>query len=86
MLLVLNCIKHASIAMIVLTSFFGILHYELTIFRGMSIIASDIYSILTAIAVSNTYDIQIDVDTAEFFMLTLVLLALLLKLKKEKGK
>ncbi len=84
LLLVFNCIKHASIAMIVLTSFFGILNYELTIFRGMSIIASDIYSILTAVSVANTYDMQIDVDTAEFFMLTLVLLALLLKLKKEK--
>ncbi|MCD8021099.1 MAG: LTA synthase family protein [Clostridiales bacterium] len=82
LLLICNSIRGASIAMIIVTAFFGILNYELTLFRGMSIIASDIYSILTAVSVANTYRIQIDVDTAEYFMLALVLVALLLKLER----
>ena len=84
LLLIFNSIRNASIGMILLTAGFGIMNYELTLFRGMSFIASDIYSFLTAVSVANTYRIQIDVDTAEFFMLMLVLVALLLKLKKEK--
>lgn len=40
--------------------------------------------IVTAVSVANTYQLQVDVDTAEFFMMTLVLVALLLKLDKEK--
>lgn len=84
LLLIFNSIRGASIAMMFLTAFFGIMNYELTLFRSMSFIASDIYSFLTAISVANTYRIQIDVDTAEFFMLALVIIALLLKLKKFK--
>ncbi|MBR0409736.1 MAG: LTA synthase family protein [Eubacterium sp.] len=83
LLVVVNSIRNASILMVLLTSFFGIMNYELTLFRGMSFIASDIYSFLTALSVSNTYRIQIDVDTAEFFMLTLVLCALLFKLESD---
>lgn len=82
LLLLFNSIRGASVAMIIATAFFGIMNYELTLFRGMSFIASDIYSFLTAISVANTYQIQIDVDTAEFFMLALVFIALLLKLKR----
>lgn len=84
LLLLVNSIRNASILMVVITSFFGIMNYELTLFRGMSFIASDIYSVITALSVSNTYRIQIDVDTAEFFMLTLVLCALLFKLKSDR--
>lgn len=84
LLLICNSIRGASISMMVVTTFFGIMNYELTIFRSMSFIASDIYSFLTAISVANTYRIQIDVDTAEFFMLALVIIALLLKLDKFK--
>ncbi|MDO5145483.1 MAG: LTA synthase family protein [Eubacteriales bacterium] len=81
LLLVFNGIRSASVAMLFLTAFFGIMNYELTLFRGMSFIASDIYSFLTAISVANTYQMQVDVDTAEFFMLALVIVALLLKLR-----
>ena len=84
LLLICNSIRGASISMMVVTAFFGIMNYELTIFRSMSFIASDIYSFLTAISVANTYRIQIDVDTAEFFMLALVIIALLFKLDKFK--
>ncbi len=84
LLLIFNSIRGASIAMIIVTAFFGIMNYELTVFRSMSFIASDIYSLLTAVSVANTYRIEIDVDTAEFFMLALVLIALLFKLKKFK--
>ena len=70
--------------MIIVTAVFGIFNYELTLFRSMSFIASDIYSFVTAVSVANTYQLQVDVDTAEFFMMTLVLVALLLKLDKEK--
>lgn len=83
-LLLFNSIRNASVVMIIVTAFFGIMNYELTLFRGMSFIASDIYSFVTAMSVANTYRIQVDVDTAEFFMLALVLAALLLKLKKDK--
>lgn len=84
LLLICNSIRGASISMMVITAFFGIMNYELTVFRSMSFIASDIYSFLTAISVANTYRIQIDVDTAEFFMLALVIIALLFKLDKFK--
>lgn len=84
LLLIFNSVRGASVAMIVATAFFGILNYELTVFRSMSFIASDIYSFLTALSVANTYQVEIDVDTAEFFMLALVLVALLFKLKKFK--
>ena len=70
--------------MIIVTAVFGIFNYELTLFRSMSFIASDIYSFVTAVSVANTYQLQVDVDTAEFFMMALVLVALLLKLDKEK--
>ena len=70
--------------MIIVTAVFGILNYELTLFRSMSFIASDIYSFVTAVSVANTYQLQVDVDTAEFFMMALVLVALLLKLDKVK--
>lgn len=83
-LLIFNSIRGASICMIVVTAVFGIFNYELTLFRSMSFIASDIYSFVTAVSVANTYQVQIDVDTAEFFMLALVLVALLLKLDKVK--
>lgn len=84
LLLICNSLRGASISMIVVTAFFGIMNYELTLFRSMSFIASDIYSFLTAISVANTYRIQIDVDTAEFLMLALVIIALLFKLDKFK--
>lgn len=84
LLLICNSIRGASIAMILVTAFFGIMNYELTVFRSMSFIASDIYSFLTAVSVANTYRIEIDVDTAEFFMLALVIIALLFKLKRFK--
>lgn len=84
LLLICNSIRGASIAMIFVTAFFGIMNYELTVFRSMSFIASDIYSFLTAVSVANTYRIEIDVDTAEFFMLALVIIALLFKLKRFK--
>lgn len=84
LLLLVNSIRNASILMILITVFFGIMNYELTLFRGMSFIASDIYSFLTALSVSNTYRIQIDVDTAEFFMIALVICALLFKLKSDR--
>ena len=83
-LLLFNSIRGASICMIIVTAVFGIFNYELTLFRSMSFIASDIYSFVTAVSVANTYQLQVDVDTAEFFMMTLVLVALLLKLDKEK--
>ena len=83
-LLIFNSIRGASICMIIVTAVFGIFNYELTLFRSMSFIASDIYSFVTAVSVANTYQVQIDVDTAEFFMLALVLVALLLKLDKVK--
>lgn len=84
LLLLVNSLRNASILMVGVTAVFGIVNYELTLFRGMSFIASDIYSFMTAISVANTYQVQIDVDTAEFGMLALVLIALLFKLKKEK--
>lgn len=83
-LLVFNSIRGASICMIVVTAVFGIFNYELTLFRSMSFIASDIYSFVTAVSVANTYQVQIDVDTAEYFLMALVLVALLLKLDKVK--
>ncbi|MFR8999773.1 MAG: LTA synthase family protein [Anaerobutyricum soehngenii] len=83
-LLLFNSIRGASICMIIVTAVFGIFNYELTLFRSMSFIASDIYSFVTAVSVANTYQLQVDVDTAEFFMMALVLVALLLKLDKEK--
>ena len=83
-LLIFNSIRGASICMVVVTAVFGIFNYELTLFRSMSFIASDIYSFVTAVSVANTYQVQIDVDTAEFFMMALVLVALLLKLDKVK--
>lgn len=52
--------------MIIVTAVFGIFNYELTLFRSMSFIASDIYSFVTAVSVANTYQLQVDVDTAEF--------------------
>ena len=84
LLLVCNSVRGASIAMIIATTFFGIMNYELTVFRSMSFIASDIFSLLTAVSVANTYTPDIDVDTAEFFLLSLVLTALLFKLRKRK--
>ena len=84
LLLLANSIRNASIWMVLVTAFFGIMNYELTIFRGMSFIASDIYSFITALSVSNTYRFYIDVDTAEFFMIALVLCALLFKLKSTR--
>lgn len=83
-LLIFNSIRGASICMIVVTAVFGIFNYELTLFRSMSFIASDIYSFVTAVSVANTYQVQIDVDTAEYFLMALVLVALLLKLDKVK--
>ena len=84
LLLIFNNVRGASIAMIIATTFFGIMNYELTVFRSMSFIASDIFSLLTAVSVANTYTPDIDVDTAEFFLLSLVLAALLFKLRKKK--
>ncbi len=82
LLLLINSVKYASVVMMVLTAFFGIANWELTIFRSMSFIASDIYSFLTAVSVANTYRPQLDVDTAEFFMLAMVVIALLFKLDR----
>lgn len=82
-LLICNSVRGASIAMMLFITFFGIMNYELTVFRSMSFIASDIFSLMTALSVANTYEIQIDVQTAEFFFLSLVIIALLLKLKKK---
>lgn len=65
-LLLFNSIRGASICMIIVTAVFGIFNYELTLFRSMSFIASDIYSFVTAVSVANTYQLQVDVDTAEF--------------------
>ena len=83
-LLIFNSIRGASVCMIIVTAVFGIFNYELTLFRSMSFIASDIYSFVTAVSVANTYQVQIDVDTAEYFLMALVLVALLLKLDKVK--
>lgn len=89
LLLLCNSVRRAAVWMMALTAAFGIINYELTIFRSMSFIASDIYSLMTALSVANTYQVQIDVDTAEFFLLSLVIIALLFQVKREpflKGK
>lgn len=88
-LLLCNSVRRAAVVMMVCVAAFGIMNYELTVFRNMSFIASDIYSVLTALSVANTYEAQIDVDTAEFFLLALVIIALLFQVKREpflKGK
>ena len=82
LLLIFNSIRGASIALLLFTAAFGILNYELTVFRNMSFIASDIYSAGTAMVVANTYEVQIDVETAELIILTLFLCALLFKLSR----
>ncbi|MBR5046946.1 MAG: hypothetical protein IKX76_01790, partial [Eubacterium sp.] len=81
LLLLFNSVRNASIGMVFLTGIFGFFNYELTVWRSMSFIASDIYSADTALSVANTYQIQMDVDSAEFIMLAIVMVALLLKLK-----
>ena len=81
LLLLFNSVRNASVGMIFLTTLFGFLNYELTVWRSMSFIASDIYSAGTALSVANTYQVQMDVDSAEFLMLAIVMIALLLKLK-----
>ena len=81
LLLLFNSVRNASLGMIFLTALFGFFNYELTVWRSMSFIASDIYSAGTALSVANTYQIQMDVDSAEFLMLAIVMIALLLKLK-----
>lgn len=81
LLLIFNGIRNASIVMTILTATFGFLNYELTVWRSMSFIASDIYSVGTALSVANTYQLQMDVDSAEFLMLALVMVAALLKLR-----
>ena len=82
LLLIFNSVRGASIALVLFTAAFGILNYELTVFRNMSFIASDIYSAGTALVVANTYEVQVDVETAELIILTLFLCALLLKLRR----
>lgn len=82
LLLLFNNVRNASIVMTILTALFGFLNYELTVFRSMSFIASDIYSFMTAMSVANTYQIQIDVDSAEYIMLAIVMVAAMLKLEK----
>lgn len=84
LLLIINNVKYTSIVMILITAFFGIANWELTLFRSMSFIASDIYSFKTAALVANTYKPELNVPTAEFFLLALVMVALLLKLDKIK--
>lgn len=84
LILIFNSVRGAAASLIFLTSFFGIFNYELTGFRGMSFIASDIYSVLTAISVANTYRVQIDVDTAVYFMTSLVIITAILKLLDRK--
>ena len=89
LLLIFNSIRGASIALVLFAAGFGIFNYELTVFRNMSFIASDIFSALTAAAVANTYEVQIDVETAELIILTLVLCAMLFRLSRRplfKGK
>ncbi len=81
LLLIFNGVRNASIAMTILTATFGFINYELTVWRSMSFIASDIYSVGTALSVANTYQLQMDVDSAEFLMLALVMVAALLKLR-----
>ncbi|MCI6857782.1 MAG: LTA synthase family protein [Eubacterium sp.] len=83
-LLVFNSIRSAGIGMVTVTACFGFLNYQLTVFRSMAFIASDLYSLRTAVSVAGTYKPEIDVDTAEFFLLALVMLALVLKLDREK--
>lgn len=82
LLFIFNNIRNASIVMTIITAVFGFLNYELTVWRSMSFIASDIYSAATAMSVANTYQIQMDVDSAEFLMLAIVMVAAFLKLKK----
>ena len=82
LLFVFNNVRNASIVMTIITAVFGFLNYELTVWRSMSFIASDIYSVLTAVSVANTYQVQIDVDSAEFIMLAIVMVAAMLKLRK----
>ena len=82
LLFLFNNVRNASIVMTILTAVFGFLNYELTVWRSMSFIASDIYSATTAISVANTYQVQMDVDSAEFLMLAIVMVAAFLKLKK----
>ena len=81
LLLVFNSVRGAALALLVITGLFGVLNYELTVFRNMSFIASDIYSALTALAVANTYEFQMDVQTAEVCILIPAIGAALLKLK-----
>ncbi len=81
LLLIFNSARNASLMMVFLTAFFGFFNYELTVWRSMSFIASDIYSVGTALSVANTYQLQMDVDSAEFLMLAIVMMAAILKLK-----
>ncbi len=82
LLLLCNSVRGASIAMVLFTAVFSIMNYELTVFRSMSFIASDIYSLMTAVSVANTYSFVVDVETAEMIILAMFLVALLLKLER----
>ncbi len=79
-LFLFNNVRNASVCMIIATMCYGIVNYFVASLRGMSLIASDIYSIFTGLSVANTYQIRFDVSTEEFFLLALVMVVLVQKL------
>lgn len=79
--LVTNRTKVSIIGLSILTSLFGAVNYYVYSFRGVTIVASDLYSTETAASVAKDYHLFLDVNIFFLFIATLLVVTIAGKLR-----
>lgn len=80
-LFITNSTKVAVIGLCLITSGFGIINYYVYSFRGIAIVASDIYSVQTAASVAGDYKFFIDFNLYFIFIASLFIITVASKLR-----
>ncbi|WP_099467040.1 LTA synthase family protein [Konateibacter massiliensis] len=84
-LIITNSIKIAVITMTIVINLFGVINYYIYSFRGVALVASDVFSIQTAASVANDYKLFMDYHICYMIIMTLFIVTVMCKLKSFKA-
>lgn len=85
LLVITNSIKAAIIGMTILINLFGVINYYVYSFRGIVIVASDVFTASTAASVAGDYEFFLDYHIYYMIIMTLFIITAICKLKSFKA-
>lgn len=85
LLVITNSIKAAIIGMTIIINLFGVINYYVYSFRGIVIVASDVFTAGTAASVAGDYEFFLDYHIYYMIIMTLFIVTAICKLKSFKA-